>query len=80
MSYDPAALIEFLEDAQRSIRDDSAAHWIRSAIRHLATGNQPRQIAAAASCLEEAARLTPDTQLRIWLRSMASHLAKEIWR
>lgn len=80
MSYDPAALIEFLEDAQRNIRNESAAHWIRTAIRHLAEANQPRQIAAAATCLEEAARHITEPMFRVWLRSVASHLKKEVWR
>ena len=79
MSIDPVALIEFLEDALKGVQEESARHWIRSAIQHLAEGSQPRRVAAAAACLHEAARCTSHPNYRNWLRSMAAHLEKEVW-
>ncbi|MCX2725976.1 hypothetical protein OO015_00445 [Thermomicrobium sp. 4228-Ro] len=73
-------LAEFLEDAMKGIREESARHWIRSAIRHLDEGDHPRHLAAASCCLREAARYTRRQDLRNWLQSLASHLEREAWR
>jgi hypothetical protein len=80
MSVTFQILTEFLEDTMKSIRDESARHWIRSAIRNLDEGDHPRQLAAASCCLREAARYTRREDLRNWLQSLASHLEREAWK
>jgi hypothetical protein len=79
MSADYRSLIEVLEGVTKGIQDESARYWIHTAIRHLAEGRYPRQIAAAAACLREAAHYTQPANLRPWLQSLASYLEKEAW-